>query len=58
MARTKMNKRQLDIYLMVGALIFLIVLVPFAIYMANAWNGMLSSTYKWEQQENETGQQN
>ena len=49
-----MNKRKLDIYLMVGALLFMIIGIPGMIYVANGWNSFLSQSYDYDQMDNVT----
>lgn len=48
------NKRQVDIYLMVGAILLLIVGLPVALWGANSFNSFLSGTATYTQVENVT----
>lgn len=50
----KMNKRKMEIYLMVGALLLLFVGIPAAVWMANSVNGYLSANPTYAQIENTT----
>lgn len=48
------NKRKLDVYLMVGALILLFAGVPAGIWAMNSFNGWIAPSYTYTQIENET----
>jgi len=50
----KLSKKRLDAILNVVALAFLFLIVPGMVYVGNAWNGFLGSTYEWDAQENAT----
>ena len=48
------NKRQLNKWLMIGAIMILMVGLPFSVWAVNSWNGLLTSTYDYTQFENTT----
>jgi len=49
-----MTKRKLEVGLMIGALLFLFVGIPVAVWAGNSFNGGLGSTYGYTQIENVT----
>ena len=48
------SKRQIDQFLMVGAVLLLVIGIPSMIYVADSYNGLISGTYSYTQQENTT----